>query len=252
MKQVSILSVPVTVTNYLETITFVKRTISQRKKIYIYVAAVHLIMECQKNPKLLKSLKGAAIVTPDGMPLVWISKLLGNKLAGRVYGPNLTIMLCRLAELSGFTIFLLGGSTGQSKNLVSTLQSKFKKINIVGNIDTPIRPIPKKENQIIVDAINKSKPDIVFVGLGCPNQELWIMENRSKVSAPVLIGVGAAFDFISGKVQQAPVWMQNSGLEWLYRLIQEPKRLWKRYLILNTLFIFKIIKQILKSFFVGQ
>lgn len=247
-----ILKVPITQTNYIKLLSKVKHVINKQSKIYICVCAVHLIMEAQKNNNLLSGLQHAEIVTPDGMPLVWISRLYGNKNTSRVYGPDLTLMICKLAQNFNYKVFLLGGAIGQSQQLTKKLQIKFPGIKILGAQNTPIRPIPKKLNEQIIKRINELEPDIVFVGLGCPNQELWMIENRKKISAPILIGVGAAFDFITGNVKQAPKWIQNAGLEWLYRLIQEPKRLWKRYLIFNTIFILKVSKQIFKDYVAGR
>lgn len=244
-----ILNVPIYQKDYFHILRTVKNVIKKQKKIYICVAAVHLIMEAQKDKKLLEGIQKANIITPDGMPLVWLSKLYGNTKASRIYGPNLTLMLCKLAQQYSFTVFLLGGAIGQSAILKKKLKKQFPGLQVVGTQDTPIRPIPAQENDTIINDINTVKPDIVFVGLGCPNQELWMIQNREKISASVLIGVGAAFDFITHTVRQAPKWMQNIGLEWLFRLIQEPRRLWKRYLILNTLFCFKIFLQLTKDLF---
>jgi len=248
----NILNVYTSNKNYLSTIIEIVNSIIAKKKIYICVAATHLIMECQKNPKLLSGVNKAALVTTDGMPLVWLSKIYGNKHATRVYGPILTIILSKVSEVKKFKVYILGGSKGQSKELSNNLKEIFPKLNIVGTSDTPIRPIPEKDNNKILNLINKSKADIVFVGLGCPTQELWMIKNRNKVNSSVLIGVGAAFDFITGNVKQAPSWIQNGGLEWLFRLIQEPKRLWKRYCILNTQFVILITKQLFKDFILRE
>jgi N-acetylglucosaminyldiphosphoundecaprenol N-acetyl-beta-D-mannosaminyltransferase len=246
---IKIISIPISQKNYAKTALFVKNKIQKKQKSYICVAAVHLIMEAQKNPKLLAGVQNADLITPDGMPLVWLSKLYGNKNASRVYGPDLTLILCRLAERFNYKVFLLGGNIGQSKQLSKKLREIFPKLKIVGSIDTPIRPIIAKDNQKIIKKINLTKPEIVLVGMGCPNQELWMIENRDKISPPVLIGVGAAFDFITGKVQQAPKWMQNWGLEWFHRLLQNPKRLWRRYTVINIQFLLKIMNQIFLDLF---
>ncbi len=249
---IKILNIPIYQKDYKNVLHEVKESVNNQKKIYICVAATHLIMECQKNIELLKGVQNADIVTPDGMPLVWLSKLYGNKKASRIYGPDLTLMLCKLAQKNKFNIFLLGGANGQSSNLAKKLRIKYPGLKIVGTEDTPNRPIPKKENDLIIKKINKIKPDLVFVGLGCPNQELWMINNRNRIHASTLIGVGAAFDFITKTVGQAPKWMQNNGLEWFYRLLQDPKRLWRRYTVLNTLFLLKISKQITKDFLNGK
>jgi len=247
-----ILSIPISKTNYSQITAFVKNKIDNKQKSYICVAAVHLIMECQKNKKLLRGVQNANLITPDGMPFVWLSKIYGNKNASRVYGPYLTLVLCKLSEKFGYKVFLLGGASGQSQELAKELYHKFPKLKIVGNLDTPIRPISNKDNKQIIKKINSSKADIVFIGLGCPLQELWMLDNHNEVSASVLIGVGATFDFITGRVRQAPIWMQNNGLEWLHRLSQNPKRLWKRYTIMNIEFLYKIAKQIILDLINGR
>jgi N-acetylglucosaminyldiphosphoundecaprenol N-acetyl-beta-D-mannosaminyltransferase len=156
---------------------------------------------------------------------------------------------CRLAEKNGYKVFLLGGSSGQSGQLRQELKKKLPGLRVAGNHDTPARPIPEKDNAVIVKKINQSGAQVVFVGMGCPTQELWMMENRDKLNAPALIGVGAAFDFLSGRVRQAPEWMQNVGLEWLYRLIQEPKRLWYRYTVINARFLFLVVGEVFRKKF---
>lgn len=252
MNTLEILSVPVAQTNYAKTIHKIKKLISNKEKSFICVSAVHLIMECQSNHRLLEGVKKAIMVVPDGMPLVWLSKLYGFKKTSRVYGPNLTLILCRLAEKYGYNVLFLGGAKGQSKIVAQNLKKMFPGLRVVGNIDTPNLPLNEKENLKIIKKINSNKADVIFVGMGCPNQELWMIENRNKVLAPMLIGVGAAFDFISGRKKQAPKWMQDIGLEWFYRLIQEPRRLFKRYFVLNTLFIIKVSKNIISDLIHGK
>jgi len=239
-----ILDVNVSVLTYKKVIRKIEEWIVNNKKEYICVAAVHLVMECQRDENLLKGVNKAGLVTPDGMPLVWILKLKGKKDVERVYGPDLMLKMCRFAQGKGYKIFLLGGAKGESRILARKLKEKFPKLKIVGFKDTLKRPLLKKENKLVIDRINQSRADIVFVGMGCPFQELWIIENRRKLKANVLIGVGVAFDFITGRVRQAPKFIQNIGLEWFFRLLQEPGRLWYRYTVLNLMFIYLCLKRI--------
>lgn len=219
--------------------------IDSASQLYVCVANVHLIMECQRDSRLREIVNDASLTTPDGMPLVWLSKWAGRRQTERVYGPALMLRLCEAAAQQGRSVFLVGGLSGTTAKLSETLTNRFSGLNVVGAIDTPNRPTLDEDDEHIVAEINKSKPDIVFVGIGCPHQERWMGAHREAVSAPVLIGVGAAFDFITGRVKVAPEWMQKSGLEWLYRLSREPKKLAKRYLVNNPIFIALVLKQIM-------
>jgi N-acetylglucosaminyldiphosphoundecaprenol N-acetyl-beta-D-mannosaminyltransferase len=246
IKRIDILGVKVSVLTYETILKNIEECILNAEKKYVCVSAVHLLMECQKDEELRVGVNRADVVTTDGMPLVWVLNYLkGEPSAKRVYGPELMLRLCSLANQKDYSVFFLGGSIGESSKLAKTLKEKFCELKIAGNMDTPIRPIPN--NKKVLDAINESEAQIVFVGMGCPNQEKWMIENRNKLKANVLIGVGAAFDFITGKEKQAPKWMQNGGLEWFFRLMQNPKRLWYRYLVLNTQFVYLISKHILKK-----
>ena len=241
----SILGVRVSAITYADALHCIEQWIVQGKRHYVCVAAVHLVMECQKDERLRRGVNQAGLVTPDGMPLVWLLRLFGYRCVERVYGPTLMEKICRLAERHTWRIFLLGGAGGEAQEVAHVLVNKFPEIRIVGTRDTPIRPIPHLENITIRNEIEKASPDIVFVGLGCPWQELWMIDNRKYVRAPVLVGVGAAFDFFSGRVRQAPRWVQRAGLEWLFRFFQEPKRLWHRYTITNLTFIYHVCKHVL-------
>ncbi len=236
-----ILNVNVSCVNYQKTLYQIKRWISTKQKKYICVAAVHLIMECQNKPQLLYGVNKADLVVTDGMPLVWLTKLYRYQDTERVYGPKLMLKICEYAQNNKIKIFLLGGAPNQSRELLVKLIKLFPKLLIVGNQDTPTRPINKKNNNQIIKQINRSNAQIVFIGMGCPYQELWMIENRINLKPNILIGVGAAFDLISGRIKQAPKYMQQIGMEWLFRFIQEPKRLWYRYTVLNVKFIYRLI-----------
>lgn len=242
----NVLGVKVNSTTYTSTLKSIDKWVKTYARKYICVSNVHSIMECQKDPRLLKGVNNAAIVTADGMPLVWLSNLYGRK-AERVYGPTLTLKLCNLAEKKGYKVFFLGGRKGISKKLSKKLKKMYPNMKVVGLMETQDLPLNKSDNKKIVNSINKLDPQIVFVGMGCPTQERWMIDNRTQLKPNVLLGVGAAFDFIGGRVKQAPSWMQNGGMEWLYRLSQDPKRLWKRYTIMNAQFVYLVTRQILTT-----
>lgn len=245
-RHTSILDVHISELTYIDVTKRIQSWIFDNAKNYICVASVHLVIECQKNRKLLRGVNAAGLVTPDGMPLVWISKIYGRK-PERVYGPTLMLKVCKLAQKKGWKVYLLGGVKGNARELQKKLANRFPNLEIVGYKDTPKRPIPKRENIKIVQELNDSCAQIVFVGLGCPYQELWMIENHKVLKANVLISVGAAFDFITRRVKQAPLWVQKMGFEWLFRLSQDPKRLFRRYTLDNSLFIYKATRQIIKD-----
>ncbi len=238
-----ILGVKINPLTYPKTLQIIKNWITNKQRKYICVAAVHLIMECQENGQLLNGVNNSGLTVPDGMPLVWLLNKTENR-TQRIYGPELMLKICNLAQDQKWKILILGGSIKQSKKLKQILIIKYPRIQIVGNIDTPIRPIPENKNTKIIQQINSLKPNIIFIGMGCPYQEKWMIENISKLDTNVLIGVGAAFDFITGIEKQAPSIIQSIGLEWLWRLFQKPKRLWYRYSVINILFIYRLIKEL--------
>lgn len=210
---------------------------------YICVTNVNSVVEAQKDPYLKQITNESDISVCDGMPLVWIGRLKGFKLRERVYGFNLMREVLGLSQKKGYSNYFYGSSESVLSNMVSRIKREYPNLRMNGYFSPPFRELSEIEKQKIAQDINNSKPDIVWVGLGYPKQEKWMHEFRNYLNYPVLIGVGAAFDFFSGNKKQAPIWMQNAGLEWLFRLIQEPGRLWKRYLINNTLFIILLIKE---------
>lgn len=242
----NIISVEINPVDPCRAVEFIQKSIVLKKHIYVCVAAVHLLVECQSNKELHRGVNNADLVVPDGMPIVWALRLTGHRQVRRVYGPDLMTALCRVGQMHNQRIFLLGGAPGQANDVARILLAYHPGIRVAGALDTPVRPIPEEENRKIVAAINKSRADIVFVGLGCPEQELWMIRNRKKLVVPALIGVGAAFDFISGRVRQAPTWMRGMGLEWLFRLTREPRRLWRRYTITNVQFLYYLGKYIFR------
>lgn len=204
---------------------------------YAVVSNVYTLMKCQEEPALRSIVNNAGMVTPDGMPLVWLGRLLGFQSIDRVYGPNLLLAFSEQAQHCGYTCFLYGGEVGVAEELAAVLQSRFPALKIVGTYTPPFDPLTPDEEQHIIEIINAANPDVVWVGLGTPKQDYWVSRFRGVLNASVLIGIGAAFNIHTGRIPQAPDWMQRSGMEWLFRLMVEPRRLWKRYLIYNPLFI---------------
>ncbi len=185
------------------------------------------------------------MTTPDGMPLVWLSRLHGRRHVSRVYGPDLLIAVCQESIRAGYRHFFYGGAEGVPEALAAALLRRFPGLVVAGTYSPPFRPLTPEEDEQIVAMIDRARPDIVWVGLGAPKQEYWMAEHVGRLEAPVMVGVGAAFDFHSGRKKQAPRWMQRSGLEWLFRLLTEPRRLWRRYLINNPLFLWLVALQLL-------
>jgi N-acetylglucosaminyldiphosphoundecaprenol N-acetyl-beta-D-mannosaminyltransferase len=211
---------------------------------YVCVTNVHAVMEAGRDEDLRRILNGAALTVPDGVPLVWIGKLKREGVR-RVYGPDLTLRLCARAAERGWRCFFYGGRPGVAERLAETLKLRFLGLPVVGAEAPPFRPLSAEEDAEAVARINSAAPDLVFVGLGCPKQERWMATHRDRLHAAVLLGVGAAFDFHTGSVRQAPRWMMRASLEWLFRLRQEPRRLWQRYLFYNPLFVVQVTLELL-------
>jgi N-acetylglucosaminyldiphosphoundecaprenol N-acetyl-beta-D-mannosaminyltransferase len=204
-------------------------------------------MACQEDPELRDAVLGSSLTVPDGQPLVWAMNALGHELPHRVYGPDLMARYCEHAATTGARMFLYGGRDQDALvQLGLKLRTRFRGVHIVGGYVPPFRPLTAEEEDAVVDEINASGADVVWVGIGVPKQEKWMARMRDRLDAPVLVGVGAAFDFHAGLVPQAPGWMQRTGLEWAYRLSREPRRLWKRYLRYNPRFVIGFLRQWLR------
>jgi N-acetylglucosaminyldiphosphoundecaprenol N-acetyl-beta-D-mannosaminyltransferase len=212
---------------------------------YVAVTGMHGVTEAQRDPNLLRVLNDADLVVPDGMPLVWLARLRGFRLKRRVYGPELMLSFCEATAGKGYRHFLYGGSPEVCDVLDETLRQRYPGIRMVGTYSPPFRPLTAEESADIVEMINRVAPDVVWVGLSTPKQERWMHEHRKQLNAPVLIGVGAAFDINSGAKKQAPEWMREHGFEWLFRLVQEPRRLWRRYLVCGSQFVFLVLMEML-------
>lgn len=204
---------------------------------YICVTSVHGVIMGQDDPEIASILNKAEIATPDGMPLVWAIRSLGFKEQERVYGPTLMLELCRSAEAEGQRIFLYGGREETLPLLTAHLLRDFPRLQIAGVYSPPFRPLTHEEDLLVQAKIRESDADLVFVGISSPKQEKWMYAHRICFPGVTMVGVGAAFDFHAGRTRQAPPWMQRRGLEWLFRLSVEPRRLWRRYVLITPRFL---------------
>lgn len=204
---------------------------------YVCVTGAHGIIESRRDPLLQRIHNGAGIVAPDGMPVVFVARGLGIKTITRVYGPDLMRRLTEISARKGYRQFYYGGGPGLAERLAATLKTCHPGLVVAGTLTPPFRPLSAEEDEAVIAAINGSEADILWVGLSTPKQEFWMASHVNRLNVPVLIGVGAAFDFLAGAKPQAPRWMQQTGLEWAYRLSQEPRRLWKRYARIVPLFL---------------
>jgi N-acetylglucosaminyldiphosphoundecaprenol N-acetyl-beta-D-mannosaminyltransferase len=239
-----VLGVPLALTDYERTMDWMDATIARGQRGYICVAATHTVVACQDDPELRDAVLRSSLTVPDGQPLVWAMNALGHDLPSRVYGPDLMDRYCERSALTGARMFLYGGrNQGALVQLALNLRRRYPGLKIVGGYSPPFRQLSAEEEDAVVDEINASKADVVWVGIGVPKQEKWMAAMRDRLDAPVLVGVGAAFDFHAGLIPQAPAWMQSSGLEWAYRLAHEPRRLWKRYANYNPRFVAGFARQ---------
>jgi N-acetylglucosaminyldiphosphoundecaprenol N-acetyl-beta-D-mannosaminyltransferase len=235
---VEVLGIPLARTDYEQTVELIDTYASRRERGYICVSNVHAVMAAAEDPELHAALLGSTLNVPDGMPLVWAIKALGHSLKDRVYGPELMWRACAHAARTGLRFYLYGGrNQGALVQLALNLRQNHPSVQIVGGYSPPHRPLTDEEQGTVIKEINQARPDVVWVGIGVPKQENWMAMMRPRLEAPLLIGVGAAFDFHAGLVTQAPGWLQDAGLEWAYRLVQEPRRLWPRYVRYNPRFV---------------
>lgn len=235
---------PLAVSNYGEVIDWMAALIEADGRAYVTAAAVNLVMSAREDPEARAALLGATLAVPDGQPLVWALHALGHPAATRIYGPDLMAHFCARAAQSGTPMYLYGGRTPEALALLQErLEQRFPGIVIVGGYSPPFRPLSAEEEKQVIADIDGSGAQVVWVGTGQPKQEKWMLAMRPRLAAPLLVGVGAAFDFHAGLVSQAPAWMGRNGLEWLYRLSREPRRLWPRYVRYNPRFIVGFLGQ---------
>ena len=214
---------------------------------YVAVTGMHGVMEAQQDSRFKTILNTADLVVSDGMPLVWAGRSRGyDSMKRRVYGPELMMTFCEETSGKGYRHYFYGGAEGVPEHLAETLSNRFPGIQVAGCYSPPFRPVTPEEDQEIVEKINSSNADILWVGLSTPKQEKWMYEHREKLNVPVLMGVGAAFDLNTGRLTQAPEWMREHGMEWFFRLVMEPRRLWRRYLVLGPKFAWNVSLEMLK------
>ncbi len=227
--RVNILGVEVSAINMGQALETMEEWIRRKEQHYVCVTPAHSVMDCYHDPSLREVFNESGLTTADGMAIVWLLRLHGCRHVSRVYGPDLMREACRLSVEKRWRHYLYGGEPGVAEGLKSALEAQYKGIEIVGTYSPPFRPLTEDEEGQVVAAINAASPDILWVGIGSPKQERWMHQHCGKVSASVMAGVGAAFDFLTARTPQAPRWMQQAGLEWLYRFWHEPRRLWPRY-----------------------
>lgn len=245
-----ILGVPVHATSYEDATDRILAWASTGESRYVCVSNVHVVMEANDDETFRTILADADLVTPDGMPLVWGLRLLGVRGATRVYGPDLVPAVCAAAAERQVPVGFYGGTDASLSTLVTKLQQMFPALRVAYRWSPPFRALTREEEAEVVREIDGSGARILFVGLGCPKQERWMARHRGRIGA-VMLGVGAAFDFLAGAKRQAPPWMRRAGLEWSFRLLSEPRRLWRRYLYHNPRFIALFGAQVLRDRVLG-
>ena len=243
-----IVGIPIAMTDYEGAMSVMDGMIARRDPGYVCAVAVHAVMVAQHDSELRDALLGSALTVPDGMPLVWAANALGAELDNRVYGPELMLRYSRRCAERGHRVWLYGGrDQGSLAQLALNMRRDFPGIHIVGGYSPPFRPMTDAEEDELVAAIERDRPDVLWVGIGVPKQEKWMARMRERLSVPVMAAVGAAFDFHAGRISQAPSWMQERGLEWTYRIAQEPRRLLPRYLYYNPAFLMAVGGQLVRE-----
>jgi N-acetylglucosaminyldiphosphoundecaprenol N-acetyl-beta-D-mannosaminyltransferase len=240
-----ILGLPIAMTDYEQAMDVMDGMVARRERGYVCAVAVHAVMVAQRDKEMRDALLGSTLTVPDGMPLVWAANMLGENLPHRVYGPELMRRYTQRCATQGHRVWLYGGrDQGHLVQLALRLRQRHDGIKIVGGYAPPFRPLTLEEEDAIAEQINHAKPDVLWVGIGVPKQEKWMARMREKLDVPVMAAVGAAFDFHAGRISQAPSWMQDRGLEWTYRIAQEPRRLLPRYLYYNPRFMLSFTRQL--------
>lgn len=240
-----ILNIPIDVISWDEIISCISLWAKERSTRIICICNVHSVITAQNNTEFRASILNSDIATPDGAPLAWVIRKYGHKNQNRINGPDLMWRYCEHIQNKEESIFIYGSSKDSLSLLIKNLLYSFPNIKIAGSFSPPYRQLTTEEDQVITNKINESGASVVWVGLGCPKQEIWMSSHYNKIHA-VMIGVGAAFDYHAGTIKRAPIWMQRYGMEWFFRMISEPKRLMRRYIVTNSLFIVGISLQLFK------
>jgi len=239
---VDVLGVGISCVDLGTTVEIFDSWIAADERHYVCVTGMHGVMESQKDVALRDIHNASGLTTPDGMPMVWAGRRAGGHIS-RVYGPELMEAVLARAVESGWSSYFLGGSEDVLAELLETLRARYPGLEIAGSHSPPFRALSGQEDRALVEQVNAAAPDIVWVGLGTPKQERFMASHRERLHAPVLVGVGAAFDLLAGTLPQAPGWMQRNGLEWAFRLAVEPGRLWRRYLLNGPRFAAGLVLQ---------
>jgi N-acetylglucosaminyldiphosphoundecaprenol N-acetyl-beta-D-mannosaminyltransferase len=243
-----LLGIPVAMTDYSQTMDVMDGLIARDERGWVCAVAVHAVTVAQNDPEMRHALVNSTLTVPDGMPLVWAANMLGEELDNRVYGPELMSRYSDRCAESGHRVWLYGGrDQGSLVQLALSMRREHPGIKIVGGYSPPFRELSEEEEEALAAQINANKPDVLWVGIGVPKQEKWMARMRERLDVPVMCAVGAAFDFHAGRISQAPSWMQERGLEWIYRIAQEPRRLLPRYLYFNPRFVLAFARQYLSE-----
>jgi len=241
---INVIDVKINNVSMKETLEAIEVFIKERRPSYIVTPNTDHIVKLHRDPEFRKVYDGAALVCADGAPVLWAAKFLGKPLKEKVSGSDILPRLCEIAQKKGYKIFFLGGKPGSALKAAEVLKEKHPNLQVVGVYCPSFGfEFDDNENRRIVDMIKSSRPDMLLVGLGAPKQEKWIYKHYKELDVPVSIGIGGTFEFIAGMIRRAPKWMQRVGLEWLWRLTMEPKRLWKRYLVEDLEFFWLVMKQ---------
>ena len=243
MKRLNLLGVCVSAFDLPTAVAEMDNAIATGRQTYACTCPVFTLMQGHERPEVRAALNSADWVTPDGLPVVWALRWFGGRSAGRVYGPDLMLALSAVSAQRGYSQFYLGGQPGVAEELAATFQQRFPGLPVAGAYAPPFRALSATEEAALIARINGSSAQVIWVGLGSPKQDLWMAHYRERLSAPLLVGVGAAFDFFTGRQRQAPRWMQRGGLEWFFRLVSEPRRLWRRYVVYNPKFVVALALQ---------
>ena len=244
-RRVNVLGVGINSLNLPSAVELMESAVVSGRRGYVCVTDVRAIIEAQDDPAYLQVLNSSFLTVPDGRPSVWVGRAQGFSRMDQVAGPDLILEFCKLSSQKGYTQFFYGGVPGVAEQLGDVLSKRYPGLKVVGTYTPPFRPLNGQEEKELTELLARLKPDVTWIGLGAPKQELFMAEHLNRFDTTLLVGVGAAFDMHTGRITDAPQWVKRAGFAWVHRLIQEPKRLWKRYLKSNPRFIWAITLQLL-------
>lgn len=241
-----VLGVKVSAVDLKSAVAIADRWISAGQPGYVCVTGVHGVMEAQSDPELLSTMSRAVLNVPDGMPLTWVGRIQGFAEMDRVFGPDFMMALCRVAAQQGYRVFLYGGKPGVAEELRTALVRGVPDLQIVGTYTPPFGPLNQQQEEDVLTRIYRARPHIVWVGISTPRQERFMAQYFERLQVPLMVGVGAAFDFHTGRIRDCAPWIKRAGLQWVHRMMQEPRRLWRRYLINNPKFLWLVARQLMQ------